>query len=71
MPVSVLLLVLCGALLHASWNLLVKLSRNTHVATANMFIGAGALAAVVLPFLPAPAPASWRYLGVSVVVQLI
>jgi drug/metabolite transporter (DMT)-like permease len=71
MPVSVLLLVLLGALLHASWNLLVKVGRNTHVAIANVFIFSGGLAAVVLPFLPAPAPESWRYLGASVVVELV
>ncbi len=70
MPVSVLAVVLFGALLHASWNLLVKVGRNTHVATANVFIFAGALAAVALPFLPAPAPESWRYLGASVVAEL-
>lgn len=71
MPVSVLLIVLLGALLHASWNLLVKLGRNAHVAAANVFIGSGALAAVALPFLPVPAAASWPYLGVSVTAELI
>src|ERR1700683_1219181 len=71
MPVNVLLVVLLGALLPASWNLLVKLGRNTHVATANVFIGSGALAAVTLPFLPFPAPASWPYLAVSVAAELI
>ena len=71
MPVNVLLVVLLGALLHASWNLLVKLGRNTHVATANVFIGSGALAAVALPFLPFPAPASWPYLAVSVLAELV
>jgi drug/metabolite transporter (DMT)-like permease len=71
MSVSVLLFVLLGALLHAIWNLLVKLGRNTHVATANVFIGSGALAAVALPFLPLPAPASWPYIAVSVAAELI
>jgi drug/metabolite transporter (DMT)-like permease len=70
-PVSVLLAVLLGALLHASWNLLVKLGRNTHTAAANVFIGSGALAAVALPFLPFPAPASWPYLAVSVLAELV
>lgn len=71
MPVSVLLVVLFGALLHASWNLLVKVGRDTHVVTAHIFIGAGVLAAGALPFLPAPAPASWPYLAASVVAELI
>ena len=71
MRASVLLLVLCGALLHASWNLLVKLGRNTRFATANVFIASGALAALALPFLPVPAPASWPCLIASVSAQLI
>jgi drug/metabolite transporter (DMT)-like permease len=66
-----LLIVLLGAILHASWNLLVKLGRDAHVAAANVFIGSGVLAAVALPFLPLPAPASWPYLAVSVVAELI
>jgi len=71
MPVSVLLMVLLGAFLHAGWNLLVKIGRNAHVATANVFIGAGCLAGATLPFLPSPAVASWPYLGASVSAELI
>jgi drug/metabolite transporter (DMT)-like permease len=36
-----------------------------------VFIGSGVLAAVGLPFLPLPARASWPYLAVSVVAELI
>jgi drug/metabolite transporter (DMT)-like permease len=70
MQADVLLLVLCGGLLHASWNLLVKLGQNTRIATANVFIASGALAALALPFLPIPAPSSWPCLIASVSAQL-
>jgi drug/metabolite transporter (DMT)-like permease len=71
LSVGVLLVVLLGALLHASWNLLIKAARNKELTTALVYIMAGVLAAFALPFLPAPAPASWPYLAASTVVELI
>jgi drug/metabolite transporter (DMT)-like permease len=71
MTASVLLVVLFGALLHASWNVLVKLGQDTYLANASVCIGGGVLAAAVLPFLSTPASASWPYLGASVTVELI
>jgi drug/metabolite transporter (DMT)-like permease len=71
MTASVMLIVLVGALLHASWNVLVKLQQDTYLASASVCIGAGVIAAWVLPFLPSPASGSWPYLGASVAVQLV
>jgi drug/metabolite transporter (DMT)-like permease len=71
MSLGVLLVVLCGALMHASWNVLVKAGRDTDFSTAAVYGGAGVLAAVVLPFMPQPAPASWPYLAASTVTVLI
>ena len=71
MSVSVLLVVLLGAFLHASWNLLVKLRHDTLVAAAAVCIGAGVLSGLALPFLPAPAPASWPYLAASTAVEVL
>jgi drug/metabolite transporter (DMT)-like permease len=71
MSAGVLLAVLLGALLHASWNLLVKAARHTHVATASVYIGAGVLAGLALPFLPAPDAASWPYLATSTVIEVL
>jgi drug/metabolite transporter (DMT)-like permease len=68
---SVLLLVLLGALLHASWNLLVKSGRDTRITTAGVYISAGLLAGLALPFLPVPHPASWPYLAASTVLEVI
>lgn len=66
-----LLVVLFGALLHASWNLLVKARRNKHAATAIVYICAGCLAAAALPFVPAPSVASWPYLAASAITEFI
>lgn len=71
MSVGVLLVVLLGALLHASWNLLVKAAPDTRLATAGVYIGGGVIAALVLPFLPAPAPASWPYIAAAAATELL
>ena len=71
MSLSVLLAVLFGALLHASWNISVKLDNDKHRATAGVFIGSGVIAACVLPFLPLPARAAWPYLATSVVAEMV
>src|SRR5437763_8750160 len=71
MSAGVLLAVLLGAFLHASWNLLVKAGRDTHFAAAGVYIGAGVLSGIALPFLPAPAVASWPYLAASSVVEVL
>lgn len=56
---------LLGALLHASWNLLVKTRPNKQAATGIIYIFAGSLAAVALPFVSMPSAASWPYLAAS------
>jgi len=71
LSVGVLLVVLTGALLHASWNLLVKAGHDTRFATAGVYIVAGLISAVALPFLATPAPASWPYLAASMGTELI
>jgi drug/metabolite transporter (DMT)-like permease len=71
MTAGVLLVVLLGALLHASWNLLVKAGRDTHVATASVYIGAAVIAGLALPFLLSPARASWPYLAASTGIEVL
>jgi drug/metabolite transporter (DMT)-like permease len=62
--------VLFGALLHASWNAIVKSGSNTFLDTLLVASGAGLVAAATLPFLPLPAVESWPYLAASVIIQL-
>ena len=62
--------VLLGALLHASWNALVKSRTDTFLVTVLVAGGAGLLSALGLALLPAPDAASWPYIAVSTVIQL-
>jgi drug/metabolite transporter (DMT)-like permease len=71
MPGYVVAAVLLAALLHASWNALVKSGRDTFLTTVLVAAGAGVVACVALPFVDPPLAASWPYIATSVVVQLI
>ena len=65
-------IVLFAALLNASWNAIVKRSSGDTLLTTIMITSAaGAIAALALPFLPQPAPASWSFIGVSVLLQTL
>jgi drug/metabolite transporter (DMT)-like permease len=57
--------------MHASWNALIKTSRNTSVDTSLVAVVSSFVALLWLPFVPLPAPASWPYLGASCLVELI
>jgi drug/metabolite transporter (DMT)-like permease len=69
MPTHVLLIVLFAALLHASWNAIVKSGNNKLLEAAMVATGAGLVAGFILPFLPLPATASWPWLAASVVIH--
>jgi len=68
---DVMVLVLFGALLHAAWNAFIKAGDNTLVETTLLVTGAGAIAAVALPFVPLPAEASWPFLVASVAIHCV
>ena len=70
MSAQVLGIVLFAALLHALWNAAVKASVKASVPAAAIFIGAGIVAAFVVPFLPVPAGPSWPFLLGSVAVHV-
>ncbi len=71
MSFGVFVAVLAAALVHAGWNVLVKGAVDKLAMTISVAIGAGLVAAVVLPFLPLPAAESWPYIAVSVLLQSI
>ena len=71
MTPSVLLAVLGAALLHASWNALLKRRGEPLLAAVLVVAGSSCVAIVLLPFLPAPARASWGFIAASSVVQTI
>lgn len=71
MSAGVMLLVLLGALLHAGWNALVRGSQDKLADTVLIVCGAAMVAAMTLPFMTPPAPASWSYLATSVLVHVL
>jgi drug/metabolite transporter (DMT)-like permease len=71
LSLPVTLAVLGAALLHASWNALVKASQDKQLDTYAVSAGSGLLALLLLPFLPLPAPASWPWLAGSAVVHIL
>ena len=66
----VVAVVLFAALLHASWNAIVKSGKDTFLTTVLVSVGAALISLAVLPFVHAPSPASWPYLAASAVAQL-
>jgi len=69
MTLSVTLLVLAAAVMHASWNALVKAGSDKVVMQCLVMFCAGVPAAALLPFVPAPAPAAWPFLALSLAVH--
>ena len=69
LPVT--LAVLGAALLHATWNVLVKSGADKELETINIAVGSGLVALIAAPFLPAPAPASWPWVAGSAVVHIL
>jgi drug/metabolite transporter (DMT)-like permease len=71
MAMSVFAVVLSAALLHATWNAIVKSARDKLLTTIMVTAAAAGIAAALLPFLTVPARASWPYIAVSVLLQII
>jgi drug/metabolite transporter (DMT)-like permease len=69
LPVT--LAVLGAALLHASWNVLVKSGADKELETVNIAIGSGLVALLAAFFLPPPARASWPWVAGSAVVHIL
>lgn len=69
MSLSLFCIVLFAALLHASWNAIVKRGTDTLLTTILVTGSAALIAAIALPFVPAPAPQSWPWLAISTLLQ--
>jgi len=69
MSASVIAAVLVAALMHAGWNTLVKARAGTGAPTVLVVAGSALLCACCLPFVTAPASASWPFIAVSALVQ--
>lgn len=76
MPVQVVAAVLGAALLHATWNALVKARAGTAAAdplsaTLLVVLGGALASALLLPFTAAPAPTSWPFIAASCLTQCV
>jgi len=67
----VIALVLCAAILHASWNAILRGGEDRLWSVTVMSFAATALAIPAVVLLPLPAQASWPYLGLSVGLQVV
>jgi drug/metabolite transporter (DMT)-like permease len=71
MSFSVMLLVLLGAALHATWNALVKSGSDRGLDMAAVVTGSAVLALPCLFFLPLPNRAAWPYIAASVLIHQV
>ncbi|SCB22842.1 EamA family transporter [Rhizobium multihospitium] len=69
MSLDVIALVLFGALLHATWNAIIKAGTDKSLDAALVSAGGAAAALPLLPFLPLPASAAWPFIGASAILQ--
>jgi drug/metabolite transporter (DMT)-like permease len=66
-----MVVVLLAALLHATWNALIKSGTDKLLDSILLCVTAGVIALAALPFLPMPAAASWIYLAASTVIHVV
>ncbi|AIJ09744.1 Integral membrane protein [Edwardsiella anguillarum ET080813] len=71
MTISVFIAVLFAALLHASWNVLVKGCADRFVSVALVALFAGLTALPLLPLCAALPAAAWYWLGLSVLFHTV
>jgi drug/metabolite transporter (DMT)-like permease len=71
LSVEVTAAVLGAALLHASWNALVKSSPDKQLDSIAVATTSGLIALITAPWLDAPAPESWPWLAGSALVHIL
>jgi drug/metabolite transporter (DMT)-like permease len=70
LTLGVTLAVLAAALLHASWNALLKSGKDVLLDTALVALAGSVIALPLIFVVAAPEPASWPYMAISVTVHL-
>lgn len=71
MSINLVALVLLAAVLHATWNALVKTSGDRLIVIMCIMMVAGLLTLPFLPFVGLPAQASWPWLALSIVIHTV
>jgi drug/metabolite transporter (DMT)-like permease len=65
-------LLLIAALMHASWNAILKSDQSDRLATFGVIMTTGTLMGLcAVPFLPLIEPAAWKYLASSVLIHVL
>jgi drug/metabolite transporter (DMT)-like permease len=64
-------LVLLAALMHASWNAIVKSDSDRLASFSLVMLAGGFLGAAMIPFVPTPDAASWPYLFASMLIHVV
>src|SRR4030088_2802111 len=65
-------LLLMAALMHASWNAILKSDQSDRLATFGVIMTTGTLMGLcAVPFLPLIEPAAWKYLVSSVLIHVL
>jgi drug/metabolite transporter (DMT)-like permease len=71
MPPGVFAIVLFAATLHASWNAIVKGGGDKRLTTVLVTTSSALIAAITLPALRPPDPASWPFILASALFQIV
>lgn len=71
MTVEVTIAILVAALLHAGWNALVKVQGDRLAVMATFSLFGSLFALIFVPFVNFPAPSSWLWLAVSIVLHTV
>ncbi len=69
MDAIVFMAVIVAAALHATWNAMAKGGGDKHLSVAAIVLGHTPIAVAILPFVPAPDPASWPFLVAGIVLH--
>ncbi len=70
MPLEVTLAVLGAAMAHATWNAMIKSSRDVLLDTTLMVFFAGLVTSPLLAFVETPAAAVWPYIAASIAIHI-
>jgi len=70
LSLGVTLAVLAAAAAHATWNAMIKSSRDARLDLALVVFFSGAATAPFLSFVAPPAPAVWPYIAASIVIHI-
>src|SRR5690242_8399032 len=71
MPPFAILLLLSGAILHTTWNLLLKKASDKYIASWWMVTTGGIIAFFVLLFTGLPAPQMWKFAVFSIAAEAV